>query len=37
MPLRFEPATDDARLGAVIVEADDATGKAKSISRIMAS
>src|SRR3954447_12130939 len=37
MPVRFEPATDDARLCAVIVEADDATGKAKSISRIMAS
>jgi metallophosphoesterase (TIGR00282 family) len=35
MPVRFEPATDDARLCAVVVEADDATGKAKSIQRIM--
>ncbi len=37
MPVRFEPATDDARLCAVIVECDDATGKARSIQRIMLS
>src|SRR5947209_5748677 len=37
MPVRFEPATEAARLSAVVVEADDATGKAKSISRIMVS
>ena len=35
MPVRFEPATGDARLCAVVVESDDATGKAKSIRRIM--
>src|ERR1700751_4461258 len=35
MPVRFEPATDDARLCAVVVEADDATGKAKRIQRIV--
>jgi len=37
MPVRFEPATDDPRLCAVVVEADDATGKARSIHRIMLS
>ena len=37
MPVRFEPATDDARLCAVVVEADDGSGKAKSIQRIMVS
>ena len=37
MPVRFEPATDDARLCAVVVEADDTTGKARSIQRIMLS
>lgn len=35
MPVRFEPATGDTRLCAVVVECDDATGKAKSIARIM--
>ena len=35
MPVRFEPATDDARLCAVVVEADEDTGRAKSIQRIM--
>ena len=35
MPVRFEPATGDTRLCAVVVECDDATGKAKSIERIM--
>ena len=37
MPVRFEPATGDARLSAVVVESDDATGKARSIQRIMIS
>ena len=35
MPVRFEPATGDTRLCAVVVESDDSTGKAKSIKRIM--
>lgn len=35
MPVRFEPATGDSRLCAVVVESDDSTGKAKSIQRIM--
>jgi calcineurin-like phosphoesterase len=35
MPVRFEAATGDARLCAVVVDADDYTGKAKSIQRIM--
>jgi len=35
MPTRFEAATGDARLCAVVVDADDASGKAKSIKRIM--
>jgi 2',3'-cyclic-nucleotide 2'-phosphodiesterase len=37
MPVRFEPATGDARLCAVVVDAEGATGKAKSIQRIMLS
>jgi 2',3'-cyclic-nucleotide 2'-phosphodiesterase len=37
MPTRFEPATGDARLCAVVVDADDATGKARSMKRIMVS
>ncbi len=37
MPARFEPATGDARFCAVIVDADDASGKARSIQRIMMS
>lgn len=35
MPVRFEPATGDTRLCAVVVDADEATGKARSIERIM--
>src|ERR1700745_331367 len=35
MRVRFEPATDDARLCAVVVVADEASGKAKSIQRVM--
>ena len=37
MPTRFEAATGDARLCAVVVDADDVSGKAKSIKRIMVS
>ena len=35
MPVRFEPATGDVRLSAVVIENDDATGRARSIHRIM--
>jgi metallophosphoesterase (TIGR00282 family) len=35
MPMRFEPATGDPRLCAVVVDCDDATGRARSIKRIM--
>ena len=35
MPARFEPATGDARLCAVLVECDAATGRAHAIRRIM--
>ena len=35
MPVRFEPATEDTRLCAVVVDGDEATGKARSIQRIM--
>jgi len=37
MPVRFEPATGDIRLCAVVIESDDVTGKARSIQRIMVS
>ena len=37
IPVRFEPATGDARLSAVVIESDDSTGKARSIQRIMVS
>jgi len=37
MPVRFEPATGDVRLSAVLVESDDGTGRARSIQRIMLS
>ena len=37
MPVRFEPATGDPRLCAVVVDSDDSTGKARSIQRIMMS
>jgi metallophosphoesterase (TIGR00282 family) len=35
MPVRFEAATGDPRLCAVIVDADETSGKARSIKRIM--
>ena len=37
MPTRFEAATGDTRLCAVTVDADDATGKARSIKRVTVS
>ncbi len=37
MPVRFEPATGDVRLCAVIVDCDEATGRARSIQRLMIS
>lgn len=35
MPARFEAATGDVRLCAVVVECDEATGRAKEIKRVM--
>src|SRR2546429_4294108 len=35
MPVRFEPATGDVRLCAVVVDCDETTGKAKKIERLM--
>lgn len=35
MPVRFEPATEDVRLCAVVVECDAATGHASKIERLM--
>jgi metallophosphoesterase (TIGR00282 family) len=35
MPARWEPATDDARFCGVVIECDETTGRASSISRIM--
>jgi metallophosphoesterase (TIGR00282 family) len=37
MPVRFEPASADVKLCAVVVECDPATGRAQSIQRIMRS
>jgi 2',3'-cyclic-nucleotide 2'-phosphodiesterase len=37
MPVRFEPATGDVRLCAVVVDSDDATGRARRIERVMLS
>jgi 2',3'-cyclic-nucleotide 2'-phosphodiesterase len=37
LPVRFEVATGDARLSAVLIQADAATGRALSIQRIMRS
>lgn len=37
MPARFEPASGDPRLCAVVIESDDASGKARSIQRLMLS
>jgi len=35
MPVRFEPATGDVRLCAVVIDCDETSGKARSIDRIM--
>jgi metallophosphoesterase (TIGR00282 family) len=35
MPVRFEPATGDVRLCAVVVDCDETTGHAHSIQRLM--
>jgi metallophosphoesterase (TIGR00282 family) len=35
MPVRFEPAEGDVRLCAVVLDCDEATGRARSIQRIM--
>ena len=35
MPVRFEPATGDVRLCAVLIDCDESTGKARSIERLM--
>jgi metallophosphoesterase (TIGR00282 family) len=37
MPVRFEPATGDVRLCAVVVDCDESTGKALKIERLMLS
>ena len=37
MPVRFEPATGDARLCAVVIDCDEHTGKAQRIERLMLS
>ena len=34
MPVRFEPASQDVRLNAVVIDVDGETGKARSILRI---
>jgi len=33
--VRFEPATGDVRLCAVVIDCDEGTGKARSIERLM--
>jgi hypothetical protein len=35
MPVRFEPATGDVRLCAVVVDCDESSGRARSIQRLM--
>ena len=35
MPVRFEPATGDVRLCAVVVDCDESTGRARNILRVM--
>lgn len=35
MPVRFEPASGDVRLCAVVVDCDEATGRARKIERVM--
>jgi 2',3'-cyclic-nucleotide 2'-phosphodiesterase len=35
LPVRFEPATGDPRLSAVVIDCDESTGRARSIERLM--
>jgi len=35
--VRFEPATGDVRLCAVVIDCDETTGKARQIQRLMIS
>src|SRR5581483_9204603 len=35
MPVRFEPATGDVRLSAVVIDCDETTGRARKIERVM--
>jgi len=35
LPVRFEPATEDVRLCAVVVDSDETSGRARSIQRLM--
>jgi len=35
MPVRFEPASGDVKLCAVVIECDENTGRARSIQRLM--
>jgi hypothetical protein len=35
MPVRFEPATGDVRLCAVVIDCDEASGRARTIQRLM--
>jgi calcineurin-like phosphoesterase len=37
MPARFEAATGDVRLCAVVVDCDEVTGRARKIERLMLS
>jgi len=37
MPVRFEPASGDVRLCAVVIDCDEKTGKARDIERLMSS
>jgi calcineurin-like phosphoesterase len=37
MPVRFEPATGDVRLCAVVIDCDEKTGQARDIERLMLS
>lgn len=37
MPIRFEPAEGDVRLCGVVIDCDEATGRARAIQRIMVS
>jgi calcineurin-like phosphoesterase len=34
MPSKFEPATGNPRLNGIVVDADDATGRARAVTRV---